>query len=110
MPFGAKFKNLCQREVTYEPFASEASDLSRTYGAAVTLANTRLVRKQKVVRNSKGDEEVSSSRLYVVGDTVPSIDIRGRITLGDGSQPVMLAVETPDDKTGAASHAVVYFR
>ena len=78
-----------------------------TYASPGTSYAARLVRKHRMVRSLEGDEVVSTAQLWIGG--TPAIAADDRVTLSDGSTPVILAVERFQDEIGA-SHVVVFFR
>ena len=66
----------------------------------------RYVRRNQMVRDDAGDEVVSRSQLWLFG--APSLTPRDKITLPDGTTPVILAVERYPDDNGA-HHEKVFF-
>lgn len=61
--------------------------------------------KTKLVRDRFGQEVVSTAQVYL--DSAVEIGGQDRITLPDGSQPVILSIEALPDETGAVHHKVV---
>ena len=76
-----------------------------TYG---TSANVKCIifQKQQLVVNAQGDSVVSTSQIFVDGDT--AVTTSSKITLPDGSSPLILAVSTFPDEFGKADHKVIY--
>jgi hypothetical protein len=67
------------------------------YGASTTLT-CRVVDKERMTRNTAGQEMVSTVTIYILG--APGIEMEDRITLDDGRQPPIIAVRTFPDETG----------
>ena len=57
-----------------------------------------LVKKQQMKRATDGSERVSQAKLTFVGPV--KVDPRDKITLPDGTSPVIIAVESPIDNQG----------
>jgi len=76
-----------------------------TYGSGTTW-RARIQSKITLVRNSQGLEAVSRTQAYLAG--VAHVGIRDRVTLPDGTAPVILAIATFPDEKGDA-YEVIYF-
>jgi hypothetical protein len=87
-------------EVIIEAFAGFDSYAQRTYGAPRTV-KARVVYTPKLVRNREGQEVVGSVVVYTSDDSITGDD---RITLPDGTQPVVLSVNR--SRTTAGDFAV----
>jgi hypothetical protein len=67
------------------------------FGAGQNLT-CRIVSKERGVRTVDGGEAVSTTTIYVLGDYgITSVD---RVTLPDGSQPVIVDVKSYPDENG----------
>lgn len=77
-----------------------------TYGAGTTY-NARVVRKHHVVRDSAGDEVVSTAQAWLQG--TPAIEPDDQIELSDGTNPPIISVERYQDEVGS-SHTKVVLR
>ena len=58
----------------------------------------RIQNKRKMIRNADGDEIVSSAVVYLDGSV--DIDAADAIQLEDGSQPLILQVDSSPDENG----------
>ncbi|MBC7340893.1 MAG: hypothetical protein H5U02_00305 [Clostridia bacterium] len=93
-----------KQTVTVEPFSGTNAYSEPVYGAPVTYS-AFVQRKTKLVRDRTGREVVSTAQVYLDGSV--NVGVQDRITLPDGSQPVVLSVEVLPDETGSAHHKVV---
>lgn len=76
-----------------------------TYGTFVSVP-ARVEGKNRKVLNAQGNEVVSSTTIYVDGAAV--ITTSSRITLPDGTKPLILSVESMPDIDGTPHHKVVF--
>jgi len=90
--------------ITLEPFTGVNTYGEPQYGTAVQYS-AFVQRKTKLVRDRIGQEAVSTSQVYLNGTV--NVDIQDRITLPDGSRPVILSIEALPDETGNIHHKVV---
>jgi len=90
--------------VTIEPFTGVNTYGEPQYGDSVQYS-AFVQRKTKLVRDRMGQEVVSSAQVYLDGSV--DVSIQDRITLPDGSQPVILSIEALPDETGSIHHKVV---
>jgi hypothetical protein len=90
--------------VTWEPRTGLDEYSRPTYGAA-TAVRCRVVGRTKLVLDTNGQEVVSTTVVYCDGN--PGISPEDRVTLPDGSQPVILRVESYPDETGQVYQQVL---
>ncbi|MGA9772359.1 MAG: hypothetical protein WBV94_25220 [Blastocatellia bacterium] len=83
--------------VTIEPFANQDEYSKASYGAPATF-RCYVDFRPKMIRKIEGQEIVSSAQVYVGG--VSGATVKARITLPDGSQPVILMVNKLSDEGG----------
>jgi len=101
------FLDFMTETVTIEPFASRNAYNEATYGTAQSIT-ARVVGKVKMVRDSKGEERVSTKTVYLA--TADMFDPEDRLTLPVGSVPLtppILAVSSFPDEIGA-HHTVLF--
>jgi len=96
---------LLNQHVTIAPATGLDSEGMRTYGTAVTV-DALVIGKQKLVLDSQGRDVVSSAQVYLDGTAV--VTTESKITLPDGTTPVILAVSVYPDLDGVTDHKVVY--
>jgi len=60
----------------------------------------------KMIRNTKGQEVISTGQIYLDGTV--SVALKDRITLPDGAQPPIQSISIEYDETGKEHHKVVY--
>lgn len=99
-------RDLLTDTATWRPLTGRDDFGAPTYGSP-TEFRARLVRKHRLVRDTQGDEVVSTAQLWLQG--APAIAPDDRVTLSDSSAPLIVAVERFQDETGP-SHTVVMFR
>lgn len=96
---------LLNQHVTIAPATGVDTEGMRTYGTAVTY-DALVIGKQKLVRDAQGRDVVSSAQVYVDGTAV--VTAESKITLPDGTTPVILAVSVYPGLEGVTDHKVIY--
>lgn len=76
-----------------------------TYGTGVSV-KARVEGRNRVVVDAQGNNAVSSTTIYVDGPTV--VTTSSRITLPDGTTPLILAIASMPDIDGTPHHKVIY--
>lgn len=104
MTIEADFLELMTQTVTREAFSSYDAYAQASY-AAGTSVTCRVVHKPRMVRNAEGKEVLSNAQIWCYG--APGFSVKDRITLPDGTQPVILQVGKFPDENGN-HHEVVY--
>lgn len=97
---------LLESTVTIAPVSTRALDGKATYGTAVSY-RAHVERRRDMVRNASGEEVMYAGRCLLDG-AYPAVKESARITLPDGSQPSLIAVETTYDGSGPYQ-TVVYW-
>ncbi len=111
MTFESEFGDLCSATVIREPFVSMDGHGQPTFGTARSMI-AHIIHKNVLTRTSEGRAEVeetireviSSAQVYTRHEGWSTKD---RITLDDGSQPLILHVIGRADHVGD-HHQVVY--
>lgn len=99
--------DLLTSTVAVAPYVSHDEWGKPTFGPSVDLP-ARVVRGRKQVLTAAGELAVSTSRAYVAPGAVV-VGARDRVTLPDGTQPEVLALDDFPDDEGV--HVVtIYFR
>ena len=106
MTFVNDLADLMPDTATWYPLSARDRFGQTTYGTG-TEYSTRLVRRNRLVRDTQGDQVVSSAQLWLAG--APAIAPDDRVTLSDGKSPDILSVERFQDESGA-SFTKAYFR
>jgi hypothetical protein len=101
----AALLTLLNQHVTIEPVASLDGYGQQGFGTGVVV-DCLIVQKNNVVRDAQGVEVVSSTQLWLDGTV--SVTAQDRLTLPDGSHPVILAVQSMPDIDGTIHHKVVF--
>ena len=110
MTWETAFDEFLTDEVTREAYTGQNDYGEASYAGAVTL-KARVVRKPELIITGAGEassaihEVVSTAKVYCSG--VPAWGMRDRITLPDGTRPVILQVITYPDETGEHHQVVV---
>lgn len=104
-----EFDDMFSQEVTVEPFTGTDEYGNYAYGDSVSY-QARVVGKTRVVRNSEGEESVSTHTVYL--KSTSAFTPKDRITLPAGyspQQPIIISVGTFPDESGL-HHKVIYLQ
>lgn len=102
--FEEEFLDTMVDEVTWEPSTGYDADGAPAFGTGVTI-KCRVSPRARKVLDAHGTEVVSAAVIYT--EEAPAVSPNDRITLPDGSQPVIIRVERPPDRDGA-HHTEIY--
>lgn len=109
MALDAELRALMIDEIDLEAFVSRDVFGAPSYAASVAVQCRIEGTNKKVFARTRTDpqymERIASGRIYL--PPTPVITINDRVTLPDGSQPVILSVEANSDETGP-NHQVVW--
>jgi hypothetical protein len=103
----AKFYEMMPDTITFNAGSSIDKYGKRTYGGTVTSARGRVIYDSKLIKNTEGQDIVSSGYVILYGPYA-SLTLGDKITLPNGTTPVMVSIETKKD-TGGNHHTVVHF-
>lgn len=107
MVYANDFSDMMNAKLTLAPFVSRDVYGVPTFGTAVQY-NCRRFKKNKLVRNASGQEVTSTAQVWILGN--PTVTAQDQIILlSDGSKPIILSVDSPDDETGTVAFTKVYF-
>jgi len=107
MAFIDDLADLLTDTCSWQPLTSRGRTGQPTYGSS-TPFSCRLVQKTRMVRDTAGDEVVSSCHVVIKG--TPNVQPEDKVTLSTGGAPTILAVERPGDETGLPAYTRIYFR
>lgn len=96
---------LLNQTITLAPATGLDGYGKATYGTAVSVP-ALVEQRLKMIRDAQGREVVSSTQAFVDGTTV--VTTESKITLPDGSTPVILAVASMPDVDGTIYSKVIY--
>ena len=102
-----KFLEMMPDTITFNAGSAIDKYGKRTYGGTVTSASGRVVYETRLIKDTEGQDVVSAGRVYLYGP-YSSLTLSDKITLPNGSTPVILSIETKKD-TGGNHHTVVHF-
>lgn len=88
--FSGDFADWRDYSVTYYPFSSYDSHGAPQFGKSSTISCYIEVHP-KLVRDSKGQQVVSSARVYLVGSS--SYNIKDKFVLPDGQYPPVISID-----------------
>lgn len=89
------FSDLFTETITHEEFGGRNSYSKRSFGSPANYS-ARVVKINKLVKASDGGEVLSTTQVWIQG--TPTVTPEDRITLPDGTTPIILSVEKyPDD-------------
>lgn len=88
---------LCPHTVGIEPWSSTDAYSKPTYTTSVEYT-CLIVKQPKMVRTVTGQEKVSSAQVYLT--SAPTLTVKDRVTLPDGTKPVILSIDTFPDTRG----------
>jgi hypothetical protein len=107
MSFAQEFSDMMRDTITHQPCTGYDRYGKPTYGASTSYP-ARVVRDNKMARNPQGEEVVSTCQVRICG--TPAVTPADKITLSDGTVPVILSVSRPQDETGDDASTKVYFQ
>jgi|ERR1019366_3291804 hypothetical protein len=70
----------------------------RTYTGTATNVRCRIQNKGMLIRAADGKETVTTGRVYCYG--IVSVSVGDKLTLPDGTSPVILSVDNSEDEAG----------
>lgn len=97
MTFRADLKDLYPSTADWAAMTGRDQFGAPTYAAATSLT-VRLVRRPRLVRTAQGDQVVASATLHVWDEA--AVAPEDKITLADGTTPVIASVERTEDELG----------
>jgi hypothetical protein len=103
MAWDTDLETLFPHWVTVEPYAAQDAYGEATYGDPAPY-RARVEQTTRRVLTRDGQERVSGTVTYLVADR--PIDPRSKLTLPDGTTPVILSVESAVDEDGTYYVAV----
>lgn len=105
MAYESDFDDLMTQTLTLEPRSAIDKYTEETYGTATSVL-CRIVGMPKMVRAADGREVVSNGHAFTSGPS--GATVKHRLTLPDGSQPVIIRVDSFPDEDGP-HHDIIYF-
>src|SRR5262245_13424375 len=94
MPMEPALAALLTQTITDAPYVGQDAYGKPSYGPAETHP-ARIEYRVETILNAQGQEQISSTVVYVDGDWTPTI--KSRITLPDGTAPTVQMVQMHDD-------------
>lgn len=105
MGFVDNFADCMVHTVSHTEFAGRTSYGERLFGSTVDYS-ARVIYKPTKVRTPDGREEMARGVVWLQGS--PIVATEDKITLPDGTEPTIMAVDIMTDETGF-SHTKIYF-
>lgn len=105
MPLTNDLSDMMKDDATWYPFTARDGYGKRSFGTGVPYKG-RLVRHPRMVRDFQGHEVLSSHHFWFLG--APAVGPQDKVTLGDGTSPVIASVDRFPDEDGP-SHTKVFF-
>lgn len=106
MTIETAFLDLMPSTVTIYSESSRDAYGKQSFSASGTAVRCRVVPESRATRTRDGREVTSSGRVYCYG--TPTVSVDSRLTLPDGSDAIVLAVQVQNDQSGA-HHTVITF-
>lgn len=103
----SKFLEMMPDTITFNAGSAIDKYGKRTYGGDVTSARGRVIYETRLMKDLEGQDIVSTGRVILYGPYA-SLTLSDKITLPNGSTPVIVSLETKKD-TGGNHHTVVHF-
>lgn len=100
------WEDMMPQVVTYEAPASRNEYGAITFAAAVSYRARVVYKQTRIVNRINGQDSIATGQVWLAGAIRPSID--ARITLPDGSTPIILNWEMFPDEEGD-HHTKLYF-
>lgn len=104
MAIESAYLELFSERVTLYPPASTDKYGKRTFSASGVTACAHLVSETSLSRDQDGREVTETGKVYVYG--TPTVTTNHRLVLADGSEPIIIGVDSPHDQIGA-HHTVI---
>ena len=106
----ANFLEMMPDTVIFNPTASTDKYGKKTFGNAQTniSVRARLIDDVVLVKNAEGQDIVSAGRAILAGD-YSTLTLGHKITLPNGSTPVIVKIDNKNDTSATTHHTVVYF-
>ena len=79
----------------------------RTYGGTTTSVQCKIIYETRLMKDMEGQDIVSTGRAILYGPYT-SLALTDKITLPNGTTPVIISIETLQDTAGP-HHTVVHF-
>ena len=98
-------KTWLKESITLAPYAIYGEDSEPTWGTGVATA-CMITSKVQMIRDAAGLEKVSVAQILVDGAT--TITLKDKITMPDGTIPLILSIDTVYDAAGAAFAKRIY--
>lgn len=102
----ADWSDMMPHQITLAAVSSRDQYGKPTYGTAATYSARVNYKQTRIVNRTNGQDAIATGIVWISG--TPTITIDDRITLPDGSTPVILNWETLADEDGA-HHTKVFF-
>jgi len=106
MPIESAFDEMMNDTVTIQARSTTNQYGQRTWGTAADYVG-RVSYQTRLTKDMEGRQRVSSGRVYL-HDAYPSIGTDAKLTLPDGTVPIITAIETFTDTAGD-HHTTVHF-
>lgn len=104
MALESQFLSMMPDTVTVYPKSALDNYGKRSWSATGTSYNCRIQATSGLMRDAEGREVVVTATIYLYG--APTLTTDHKVVLPDGSTPVIVAVNTNNDDTGA-HHTVI---
>lgn len=101
MTIEAAFLELMPATVSWYTVATTDAYGKRTFNGAANTQRCRIQKSKKMSRDAEGKDVIEDGRVYFYGTS--TIGINDRLVLPDGTEHVILTVETRNDEDGAHS-------
>jgi hypothetical protein len=107
VPIERDFLDLMPHTVALAKFTGNRNQFGKPIhdDANATTYPARVVRGQRLVRDTNGAEVVATATVYVLG--APAVTPEDKLTLQDGTSPPILNVGSKPDERGD-HHVVIY--
>lgn len=103
--FTADFADWRDYSVTISHFTSYDKHGDPSYGSGTATA-CYIEMSPKLIKNTAGQEVVSSARVYVIGDS--SLNVRDKVVLPDGQYPPVLRIDHFYNDVATLEMSVIY--
>lgn len=100
----AAYADLFSESVTLYPPASVDAYGKRTFAASGVTVAAHYVAEEALLRSEDGRDVIVKGTFYLYG--TPTVTNDYRLVLDDGTEPIIISVDTPHDENGA-HHTVI---
>jgi hypothetical protein len=106
--FDSSFLEMMPDTITFNATSATDKYGKKTFSGTNISVRCRLVDDTVLVKDSEGQDIVSVGRAYLAGD-YSTLTLGHKITLPNGTTPVIVKIDSKNDTSATVHHTVVHF-